>query len=47
MVTIYVDNPASTRIWFQKKKIEIENNPKDKSGKLSVMIPWEKLSYPS
>jgi len=46
-LTFYVDHPPSTRIWFQKKKIEIEKNPKDESGKLSVMIPWEKLSYPN
>jgi len=45
-LTFYVKAPSSTRIWFQKKKLEIKKNPKDEYGKLSVMIPWEKLSYP-
>ena len=46
-LTFYVDHPPSTRIWFQKKELEIEKNPKDESGQLSVMIPWKKLSYPN
>ncbi len=46
-LTFYVDYPPSTRIWFQKKELEIEKNPKDESGRLSVMIPWKKLSYPN
>ena len=46
-LTFYVDRPPSTRIWFQNKTIEIEKNSKDESGKLSVMIPWGKLSYPN
>jgi hypothetical protein len=45
-LTFYVDHPPLTKIWFQKKELEIEKNPKDESGKLSVMIPWKKLSYP-
>jgi len=45
-LTFYVDHPPSTKIWFQKKELEIQKNPEDESGKLSVMIPWKKLSYP-
>ena len=45
-LTFYTDFPEKTSIWFDNIEILSKINPPDETGKVSIMIPWEKLSYP-
>jgi len=45
-LTFYTDFPEKTSIWFDNMEISSKINPPDETGKVSIMIPWKKLSYP-
>jgi len=45
-VTFYCQHPGKTKVIFQKKELEIVQNPKDQTGIPSVSIPWKQLEYP-
>jgi len=45
-ITFYVDDPENTRIFIGKKEVKnIINNPKDHTGKRSIMFPMTRLFY--
>jgi len=45
-LTFYTDEPETTSIWFENMPMSSKINSRDETGRFSVMIPWQKLSYP-
>lgn len=45
-LTFYTKEPIKTRIIFEGKTLPTVINPPDGSGMSSIMVPWEKLTFP-
>ena len=46
-LTFYYKGNVQPQIRFMKKEVQINQNKSDKTGLLSVSIPWKKLEYPN
>ena len=46
-LTFYTDNPENTFVFLNNTQLETITNSVDQTGRLSISIPWKKLSFPN